>query len=200
MIVVTILFLPFGQFYFISLKLMAKQFITVYTHSTADPVYAVPDDIASELKQKVSTTRSPPQNNERSHRQETKIEIQYEKPVLASNGEITTKSRTTEPLILTTHTSYNIPSEQMGDERIYQPLVPPKTYKGPQETSAYQDLAFETREPEGRVVNNSEGQYKVNIVLKKEMNACKPLSFGGGGCEEGAYQPLIFQGEESSID
>ncbi len=187
---------------FISLKLMAKQFITVYTHSTADPVYAVPDDIALELKQKVSTTRSPPQNNERSHRQETKekVEIQYEKPVLASNGEITTKSRTTEPLILTTHTSYNIPSEQMGDERIYQPLVPPKTYKGPQDTSAYQDLAFETREPEGGTpVNNSEGQYEVNIVLKKEMNACKLLSFGGSGCEEGGYQPLTFQGEESSI-
>ncbi len=84
------------------------------THSTADPVYEVPDDI--ELKQKVNTMRSAPQNNERSDRQEIEEEIN-EKPVLASNGEITTKSRTTEPLILTTHTSNNIPSEQMGDER-----------------------------------------------------------------------------------
>ncbi len=124
---------------------------TIYncTHSTADPVYAVPGDI--ELKQKVNITRSAPQNNERSHRQEYKeeVEIQNEKPVLTSNGEITTKSRTTEPLVLTTHTSYNIPSNQTDDERIYQPLVPPKTYKGPHNTSAYQDLAFETREPEG---------------------------------------------------
>ncbi len=85
-------------------------------HSTTDPVYEVPDDILIELKQKVNTMRSAPQNNERSDRQEIEEEID-EKPVLASNREITTKSRTTEPLVLTIHTSNNIPSEQMGDER-----------------------------------------------------------------------------------
>ncbi len=84
------------------------------THSTADPVYEVPDDI--EFKQKVNTMKSAPQNSERSDRQEIEEEID-EKPVLSSNREITIKSRTTEPLVLTIHTSNNIPSEQMGDER-----------------------------------------------------------------------------------
>ncbi len=170
-------------------------------HSTTDPVYAVPDDI--ELKQKVNTTRSTPQNNERSHRQEYKEEVErYEKPVLSSNLKITANTKTKKPLVPPTYgtgTSHKTRSNQTDDERIYQPLVPPKTYKGPQETSAYQNLAFETKEPEGGVqVNNSEGQYEI-VARKEEMNAYEPLSFRGSGCEEGAYQPLTFQGVESSI-
>ncbi len=156
----------------------------------------MPDDI--ELKQKVNITRSALQNNERSHRQEYKeeVEIRYEKPVLTSNVDTTTSTRAKNVLTPPNHTSHTTSS---GDERIYQPLVPPKTYKGPQETSAYQDLAFETREPEGGVqVNNSEGQYEV-VARKEEVNAYEPLSFGGSGCEEGAYQPLTFQRVESSI-
>ncbi len=112
-------------------------------------MYEVPDVI--ELKQKVNTTRSAPLNNERSDRQEYKeeVEIRYEKPVLTSNVDTTTSTRAKKVLTPPNHTSHTTPS---GDERIYQPLVPPKTYKGPQETSAYQDLAFETREPEGLLV------------------------------------------------
>ncbi len=145
-------------------------------------MYAVPDDI--ELNQKVNTTKSAPQNNERSHRQEYGEEVErYEKP---SNLKITANTKTKKPLVPPTYgtgTSHKTQSNQTDDERIYQPLVPPKTYKKPQ------DLAFETREPEGRVqVNNSEGQYEV-VARKEEVNAYEPLSFGGSGCEEGAYVP-----------
>ncbi len=189
------------QFYMQSLSLCNN--LNIYTHSTTDHVYAVPDDI--ELKQKVNTTRSAPLNNERSHRQEYKeeVEIRYEKPVLTSNLKTTVKNTNTKkPLVPPTYgtgTSHKTRSNQTDDERIYRPMVPSKTYKGTQDILAYQDLAFETRETEGGVqVNNSEGQYEV-VARKEEINAYEPLSFGVSGCEEGVYQPLTFQGVESSI-
>ncbi len=170
-----------------------------YTCSTGDSVYDIPDDL--ELKQVNRQSRSAPQTNERpSHRHEYKedVEIRYEKPVLASNVEATTNTRTNKQQTPPSHTSHKPLSNQTGEERIYQPLVPAKTYKGPQETSAYQDLAFETREPEGGVANNSDSQYDV-VEQKEGVNAYEPLSFGGDGSKEGPYQPLTFCGEESSI-
>ncbi len=166
--------------------------------STTDPVYDAPDDL--ELKQVNKPSNSPPHTNERpSHRQKHKeeVDIRYEKSVLASNVETKTNTRTNKQQTSPSHTSHKLPSNQTGEERIYQPLVPVKTYKGPQETSAYQDLAFETREPEGGVVNNSDGQY--DVVKQKGANAYEPLSFGRGGSKEGQYQPLTFRGEESNI-
>ncbi len=86
---------------------------------------------------------------------------------------------------------------QQSSEKIYQPLIPPKTYKE-QEVSAYQDLAFETRDAGTDVANNSEGQYEP-IRKNDEDNQYEPLSFGGGGAsQEGAYQPLSFQGEDDN--
>ncbi len=58
-------------------------------------------------------------------------------------------------------------------------MIPPKTYKGPQETSTYQDLVFETTESEGGVVNNSEGQYDV-VEQIEEVNTYEPILFEGG--------------------
>ncbi len=88
------------------------------------------------------------------------------------------------------------PSQQ-SSEKIYQPLIPPKTYKE-QEVSAYQDLAFATRDAGTNVANNSEGQYEP-IRKNDEDNQYEPLSFGGGGAsQEGAYQPLSFQGEDDN--
>ncbi len=170
------------------------------THcSTADPVYDVPEDI--ELKEKGSTLRSGPQNNDTSHRHVYKeeVEIRYEKPVLASSGGTATnkKQKEEKPMMLIASPSITQPGQQ-SSEKIYQPLIPPKTYKE-QEVSAYQDLAFETRDAGTDVANNSEGQYEP-IRKNDEDDQYEPLSFGGGGAsqEEGAYQPLSFQREDDN--
>ncbi len=85
---------------------------------------------------------------------------------------------------------------QQNSEKIYQPLIPPKTYKK-QEVSAYQDLAFATRDAGTDMANNSEGQYEP-IRNNDEDNQYELLSFGGGGTsQEGAYQ-LSFQREDAN--
>ena len=48
------------------------------------------------------------------------------------------------------------------------------------------------------LVNNSDSQYDV-VEQREGVNAYESLSFGGGGSEEGSYQPLTFRGEELSI-
>ena len=163
--------------------------------STADPVYDVPEDI--ELKEKGSSTlRSGPQNNDTSHRHVYKeeVEIRYEKPVLASSGGTATnkKQREKKPMMLIASPSITQPGQQ-SSEKIYQPLIPPKTYKEQQEVSAYQDLAFETKDAGTDVANSSEGQYEP-IRKNDEDNQYEPLSFGGGG----AYQPLSFQRDDDN--
>ncbi|XP_064392937.1 phosphatidylinositol phosphatase PTPRQ-like isoform X2 [Halichondria panicea] len=167
---------------------------------SADPVYDVPEDI--ELKEKGSSTlRSGPQNNDTSRRHVYKeeVEIRYEKPVLASSGGTATnkKQKEEKPMMLIASPSITQPGQQ-SSEKIYQPLIPPKTYKE-QEVSAYQDLAFETRDAGTDVANNSEGQYEP-IRKNDEDDQYEPLSFGGGGTsqEEGAYQPLSFQREDDN--
>ncbi len=168
--------------------------------STADPVYDVPEDI--ELKEKGSTLRSDPQNNDTtSHRHVYKeeVDIRYEKPVLASRGIATNKKQREKKPMMPIATPPIIQSGQQSSEKIYQPLIPPKTYKEQQEVSAYQDLAFEIRDAGTDVANNSEGQYEP-IKKNDEDDQYEPLSFGGGGAsqEEGAYQPLSFQREDDN--
>ncbi len=164
-------------------------------YSTADPVYDVPEGI--ELKEKDSTLRSGAQSNDRLHRHESKeeVEIRYEKPVLASSGG-TAKPKNKKPMMPIATDNHTQPSQQ-SSEKIYQPLIPPKTYKK-QEVSAYQDLAFGTRGIRTDVADNSEGQYEP-IRKNDEDNHYEPLEFGGGGAsQEGAYQPLTFQREDAN--
>ncbi len=159
-------------------------------------MYEVPEDI--ELKEKDSTLKCGAQSNDTSHRHMYKIEVEirYEKPVLASSGGTATNNEQKEnkpmmPIAMDNHTQ---PLSQQSSEKIYQPLIPPKTYKE-QEVSAYQDLAFETRGTGTDVADNSEGQY----VLIRKNDEYEPLEFGGGGAsQEGAYQPLSFQREDTN--
>ncbi|XP_064392916.1 phosphatidylinositol phosphatase PTPRQ-like isoform X3 [Halichondria panicea] len=177
----------------------SKQVTLQGQQSTADPVYDVPEDI--ELKEKGSSTlRSGRQNNDTSRRHVYKeeVELRYEKPVLASSGGTATnkKQREKKPMMLIASPSITQPGQQ-SSEKIYQPLIPPKTYKE-QEVSAYQDLAFETRDAGTDMANNSEGQYEP-IKKNDEDDQYEPLSFGGGGAsQEGAYQPLSFQREDDN--
>ncbi len=162
-------------------------------------MYDIPDGI--ELQEKDITLRSGAQSNDTSHRHVYKedVEIRYEKPVLASSGRTATNNKQKEkkpmmPIAMDNHTQ---PPSQQSSEKIYQPLIPPKTYKE-QEVSAYQDLAFETRDTETNVADNSEGQYEP-IRKNDEDNQYEPLEFGGGGAsQEGAYQPLSFQREDTN--
>ncbi|XP_064392934.1 uncharacterized protein LOC135340513 [Halichondria panicea] len=177
----------------------SKQVTLQGQQSTADPVYDVPEDI--ELKEKGSTLKSGPQNNDTSHRHvqyKEEVNVRYEKPVLASSGGIAMnkKQREKKPMMLIATPPITQPGQQSG-EKIYQPLIPPKTYKE-QEVSAYQDLAFETRDVGTDMANNSEGQYEP-IRKNDKDNQYEPLSFGGGGTsQEGAYQPLSFQTEDDN--
>ncbi len=155
--------------------------------STADPVYDVPEDI--ELKEKGSTLKSGPQSNNTSHRHvqyKEEVDIRYENK----------KQREKKPMMPIATPPITQPGQQ-SSEKIYQPLIPPKTYKE-QEVSAYQDLAFETRDAGTDVANNSGGQYEP-IRKNDEDNQYEPLSFGGGGAsQEGAYQPLSFQTKDAN--
>ena len=162
-------------------------------------MYEVPEDI--ELKEKDSTLRSGAQSNDTSHRHVYKedVEIRYEKPVLALSGgtAMNTKPKKKKPMMPIAMDNHTQPPSQQSSEKIYQPLIPPKTYKK-QEVSAYQDLAFETRDTETNVADNSEGQYEP-IRKNDEDNQYEPLEFGGGGAsQEGAYQPLSFQREDTN--
>ncbi len=48
------------------------------------------------------------------------------------------------------------------------------------------------------MADNSEGQYET-IRKNDEDNQYEPLEFGGGGAsQEGAYQPLSFQREDTN--
>ncbi len=163
-------------------------------------MYEVPADII-ELKEKGSTLRSDPQSNNTSHRHVYKeeVDIQYERPVLASSGGTAAnkKQREKKPMMPIATPPITQPGQQ-SSEKIYQPLIPPKTYKE-QEVSAYQNLAFETRDAGTDMANHSEGQYEP-IRKNNEDNQYEPLSFGGGGGsqEEGVYQPLSFQREDDN--
>ncbi len=161
-------------------------------------MYDVPEDI--ELKEKGSTLRSGPQSNDTSRRHVYKeeVDIRYEKPVLASSeGTATNKKQKEEKPMMLIATPPNTPPSQQSSEKIYQPLISPKTYKE-QEVSAYQDLAFETRDAGTDMANNSEGQYE-SIRKNDKDDQYEPLSFGGGGAsQEGAYQPLSFQREDDN--
>ncbi len=162
-------------------------------------MYDVPEGI--ELKEKDSTLKSGAQSNDRSHRHESKdeVEIRYEKPVLASSGETATNTKPKEkkPMMPIATDNHTQPPSQQSSEKIYQPLIPSKTYKK-QEVSAYQDLAFGTRDAGTDVADNSEGQYEP-IRKNDEDNQYEPLEFGGGGTsQEGAYQPLSFQREDAN--
>ncbi len=107
-------------------------------------MYEVPEDI--ELKEKGNTLKSVAQSNDTSHRHVYKeeVEIRYEKPVLASSGGTATNNEKTTMMLVATDNHTQPPSQQ-SSEKIYQPLIPSKTYKE-QEVSAYQDLAFETKD------------------------------------------------------
>ncbi len=178
-------------------------------YSTADPVYDVPEGI--ELKEKDSTLRSGAQSNDRSHRHESKeeVEIRYEKPVLIALSGGTAKPKEKKPMMPIAMDDHTQPPSQQSSEKIYQPLIPSKTYKK-QEVSAYQDLAFGTRGIRTDVADNSEGQYEPirkndednqyePIKKNDEDNQYEPLEFGGGGAsQEGAYQPLSFQREDTN--
>ncbi len=126
--------------------------------STADPVYDVPEDI--ELKEKGSTLKSGPQSNNTSHRHvqyKEEVGIRYEK---SANK----KQREKKPMMPIATPPITQPGQQ-SSEKIYQPLIPPKTYKE-QEVSAYQDLAFATRDAGTDVAYNSGGQYE---PIRKRM-------------------------------
>ena len=163
-------------------------------------MYDVPEDI--ELKEKSSTLKSRKQSNDTSHRHmqyKEEVDIRYEKPVLASSGgtAMEKKQREEKPMMPIATPPITQPSQQ-SSEKIYQPLIPPKTYKE-QEVSAYQDLAFETKDAGTDMANNSEGQYEP-IRKNDEEDQYEFLPFGGGGAsqEEGAYQPLSFQREDDN--
>ncbi len=102
-------------------------------------MYEVSEDI--ELKEKNNTLRSGAQSNDTLHRHMYKedVEIRYEKPVLASSGG-TAKPKKKKPMMPIAMDNHTQPPSQQSSEKIYQPLIPPKTYKE-QEVSAYQDLA-----------------------------------------------------------
>ncbi len=157
-------------------------------------MYEVPEDI--ELKEKDSTLKSGAQSNDTSHRHMYKVEVEiryYRKPVLASSGgtAMNTKPKKKKPMMPIAMDNHTQPPSQQSSEKIYQPLIPPKTYKK-QEVSAYQDLAFGTRGTGTDVADNSEGQYGKNDEYES-------LEFGGGGAsQEGAYQPLSFQREDTN--
>ena len=120
---------------------------TICTHTCStnpDPVYAVPHHL--ELEERSMNT---PQN-ERSHRRpehKEEVEIQYNKPVLSSKvPESTTNARTKKPLFPPNHTSHKTPSNQMKDEKPYQPLIPLKRCMlRSHDTKHYEDLDTETR-------------------------------------------------------
>ncbi len=161
-------------------------------------MYDVPEGI--ELKEKSSTLKSAPQNNDTSHRHVYKeeVDVRYEKPMLALRGiAMNKKQREKKPMMLIATPPITQPGQQ-SNEKIYHPLIPPKTYKE-QEVSAYQDLAFETRDAGTDVANNSEGQYEP-IRKNDEEDQYEFLPFGGDGAsqEEGAYQPLSFQREDDN--
>ncbi|XP_064392932.1 tyrosine-protein phosphatase Lar-like isoform X3 [Halichondria panicea] len=162
----------------------SKQVTLQGQQSTADPVYDVPEDI--ELKEKGS-----PQSNNTSHRH-----VQYKEEVdIRYENSANKKQREKKPMIPIATPPITQPGQQ-SSEKIYQPLIPPKTYKE-QEVSAYQDLAFETRDAGTDMANNSEGQYEP-IRKNDEDNQYESLSFGGGGTsQEGAYQ-LSFQREDAN--
>ncbi len=159
-------------------------------------MYDVPEGI--ELKENSNTLKSGAQSNDRSHRHESKeeVDVRYEKPVLASSGgtATNTKPKKKKPMMPIAMDNHTQPPSQQSSEKIYQPLIPSKTYKK-QEVSAYQDLDFDTKHAGTNVADNSEGQYEP-IRKNDEDNHYEPLEFGGGGAsQEGAYQPLSFQRE-----
>ncbi|XP_064392927.1 uncharacterized protein LOC135340507 isoform X2 [Halichondria panicea] len=162
----------------------SKQVTLQGQQSTVDPVYDVPEDI--ELKEKGS-----PQSNNTSHRH-----VQYKEEVdIRYENSANKKQREKKPMMPIATPPITQPGQQ-NSEKIYQPLIPPKTYKK-QEVSAYQDLAFATRDAGTDVANNSEGQYEP-IRNNDEDNQYELLSFGGGGTsQEGAYQ-LSFQREDDN--
>ncbi len=141
-------------------------------------MYEVPEDI--ELKEKDNTLRSGAQSNDRSHRHMYKEDVD-EKPVLALSGgtAMSTKPKEKKPMMPIAIDNHTQPPSQQSSEKIYQPLIPSKTYKE-QEVSAYQDLAFETKDTGTDMADNSEGQYEP-IKKNDEDNHYEPLEFGGGG-------------------
>ena len=87
--------------------------------------------------------------------------------------------------------------DKQDTERIYQPLIPPKTYMEPAVSSAYQDLTFETREPRSEA-DVSEGQYET-VRRPEETNQYEPLTFGVSTPPQtdGGYQTLTKRDEGS---
>ncbi len=172
-------------------------------------MYDVPEDI--ELKEKGSSTlKSAPQNNDTSHRHVYKeeVEIRYEKPVLASSGGSATnkKQREKKPMMPIATPPITQPGQQ-SSEKIYQPLIPPKTYKE-QEVSAYQNLAFETRDAGTDVANHSEGQYEPKTYKEQqEVSAYQDLAFEtkDAGTDvannsEGQYEPIRKNDEDNQYE
>ncbi len=157
--------------------------------------------------------KSGAQSNDTSHRHVYKedVEIRYEKPVLALSGgtAMNTKPKKKKPMMPIAIDNHNQPPSKQSSEKIYQPLIPSKTCIE-QEVSAYQDLAFETKDAGTDMADNSEGQYEPirkndednqyePIKKNDEDNQYEPLEFGGGGAsQEGAYQPLSFQREDTN--
>ena len=86
---------------------------------------------------------------------------------------------------------------QQDTEKIYQPLIPPKTYIKPAVSSAYQDLTFGTREPRSEA-DSSEGQYET-VRRSEETNQYEPLTFGVSTSPQtdGGYQALTKRDESS---
>ena len=131
------------------------------------------------------------------------VEIRYERPVMQSNAESAAGTKAAEkkkPMIPQKSCEYQkqcTQQTQQDTERIYQPLVPPKTYKKPAVSSAYQDLTFETREPRSEA-DGSEGQYET-VRRPEETNQYEPLTFGVSTDPQtdGGYQTLTKRDEGS---
>ena len=131
------------------------------------------------------------------------VEIRYKRPATKSNATSAAGTKAGEkkkPMIPQKTCEYQnegTQHNQQATERIYQPLIPPKTYKKPAVSSAYQDLTFGTREQRSEA-DSSEGQYET-VRRPEEVNQYEPLTFGVSTSpqSDGGYQALAKRDESS---
>ena len=182
---------------------------SIIINTQADDVLYRPDYKEEvEIRYERPNTSSSAQSGRMPNRQDYKeeVEIRYERPVLQSRTKAESKleqdSEQTmsqkpcsqeEQRNVSTSTQY----DKQDTERIYQPLIPPKTYMEPAVSSAYQDLTFETREPRSEA-DGSEGQYET-VRRPEETNQYEPLTFGVSTPPQtdGGYQALTKRDEGS---
>ena len=124
------------------------------------------------------------------------VKIQYERPAVKSNAESAAGTKAREmkkPMIPQKTCEYqkeHTLQNQQNTGKIYNLLIPPKTYMKPAVSSAYQDLTTETKQPRSEI-DNSERQHET-VSRKEETNQYEPLTFGVSTSPQtdGGYQAL----------